>query len=236
MSLSHTDSDRVQLQNELDEYRKATEFLKSSIAGVDGMEQLLTGEAFQCADILAELAVLLGVKDTKVCNLFSGMQELQLDDEHKQLYRAQLHAEHAQLESKLSSMERELKELSDFHEAAVKKEAAEASDFERQYEETKMLEKKREEYRATARKCDKDLKDLGYAPELSHKALLQLAEQCKEKEEFVTGKEAQVQAYMGLPPDSYLAKQKLEQAKQELKTVSEVFDKLVKEMKLTLPT
>jgi len=216
------------LRAETDRHAFAAARLEEHLAAIPGLDVLGNAAARAHCQLLADVALELGARDTALGGLLLSMRELQTEDAALRARLTERRAVSHRSAEDLAAREDALAALQAEVGRAQGAVQAAAGDAPQRAAEMDTLQTKRQEYLDTLAAAPYR----NTAPTVTHSSLLALLEDCHATTLRVEAKELRLQVYLGLPLDPALAELKVEEAKAELLALQQQFHSMVELLQL----
>ncbi|KAL5005139.1 hypothetical protein ScPMuIL_018595 [Solemya velum] len=165
---------------------------------------------------LANLALLLKLKDTSDTSYLLGLQQLSEELSQTTMMRETVQKMITKVSQKTKTAILKYNSLKKALENLEVQSAQQYPEQEKRAKETGFIHTKTKEYRAQIHKYQNYLNKTGLDPELYHHELVKTSEELKALKEEILPLKSKLQSYHSLPPDTSLTKVKIEEVRQQV--------------------
>ncbi|KAK7316609.1 hypothetical protein RJT34_00200 [Clitoria ternatea] len=197
------------------EYRSQAARIGEILENVGLAQESLPSNVVASAQVLANVANLLNIRDTELSSFLVAMGDISLRKTGVEEKRAKVHKESKLLLdytrkaiARLTYLKRTLAQLEDEVDPCK-------AQMESWNTNLQVMAQKERQYMQQCANCKGMLKHAGYTPEISHRTLVEIAEEIKELEKKTKPILDTLRSYQDLPPDKALAALAIEDKKRQ---------------------
>ncbi|XP_008781814.1 AUGMIN subunit 1 [Phoenix dactylifera] len=197
------------------EYRAQATRIREILERVGLAQEQLSPSAIASAQVIANVANLLNIRDTEMSSFVVAMGDLSLRKEDVEEKRAKVQKESKVL---LEYTRRAIAKLNDLKKTLAKFEnevAMHEAQMLQWQKNLAILDSKERQYMLQLSNYKAILKRVGYTPEINHGVLMEMAEHRKELEKKTKPILDTLRSYQDLPPDKALAALAIEDKKRQ---------------------